>query len=91
MLWLAETPVVSDLAQARIRNPHYGAGRFAKTRQTSDYIGVSDRTMEGWRQTGIGPPYIKAGGTVLYDLVEIDRWLSSRRRRSTSDSGRPAA
>ena len=41
------------MAQARIRNPHYGAGRFAKTQQTSDYIGVSDRTMEGWRQTGI--------------------------------------
>ena len=83
------------MAQARIRSPHPlteppGTGRFSKTRPTSGYIGVSDRTMEGWRQTGIGPPYIKAGGTVLYDLAEVDRWLSSRQRHSTSDAGKVA-
>ncbi len=37
---------------------------------------------------GYGPVYTKAGPRiVVYDLRDLDAWLNSRRRRSTSDPG----
>lgn len=50
-------------------------------------IGLSRKTLENWRSLGGGPPYYKLGGRVVYDDAEVDAWLASRRRVSTSDPG----
>lgn len=39
------------------------------------------------RCSGEGPVYMKVGKTVLYDPVDVEAWLSKKRRRSTSDPG----
>jgi hypothetical protein len=40
------------------------------------------------RLRGDGPPYLKAGRRiVIYDLQDLEEWLGSRRRRSTSERG----
>lgn len=54
------------------------------------YLGgvVSPRTAEKWRLTGEGPPFIRVSrNLILYDLDDVDKWLASRRRISTADSG----
>ena len=38
------------------------------------------------RVAGTGPPYLKISPKViLYDPADVDRWLASKRRTSTSD------
>lgn len=57
----------------------------------ADYTGSSVSTLAKLRMTGDGPAYIKLGPRkIVYDPDDLDRWLTSRRRTSTSDPG-PAA
>jgi hypothetical protein len=48
-------------------------------------------TLEKLRLSGGGPIFIKRGRTVLYRQADLDAWLESLRRRSTSDDGGRAA
>lgn len=53
--------------------------------QAAQYIGLSTSTLAKMRLRGDGPPYSKAGPRiVIYDRTDLDEWLTSRRRRSTS-------
>jgi hypothetical protein len=55
------------------------------TSQLADEIDVSPRTVEGWRLTGEGPPYIRCGSrAVRYRRADVIDWLSARRFTSTS-------
>lgn len=49
------------------------------TAETAEYTHHSQRTVIRWRQRRIGPPWIKAGGKVLYRKSDLDAWLDSRR------------
>jgi hypothetical protein len=61
--------------------------RRIRTRDAADYIGAAPRTLEKWRISGAGPPFIKVGRLVLYDVATLDRWLAERTHASTSDQG----
>ena len=51
------------------------------------YVGLSLSTLARMRVRGDGPRYAKAGPrVVVYDVRELDRWLASRTRSSTSDT-----
>ena len=50
-------------------------------------FGLSPRTLEKWRLTGGGPPYLKLGRIVRYDLGDMETWLEEQVRLSTSDPG----
>lgn len=45
---------------------------------------VSVRTLEGWRRTGEGPPFIRCGRLARYRHADVSRWIADRRRASTS-------
>jgi predicted DNA-binding transcriptional regulator AlpA len=51
------------------------------------YLGLGRQSLAKMRLTGDSPPFFKIGRRVLYDRDELDAWLSSRKRRSTSDLG----
>lgn len=55
------------------------------TRRAAKVIGMSRRTLEKWRALGKGPPYLKLGRRVLYSTTDLEAWLKTRRRVSTSD------
>ncbi|MHB0979548.1 MAG: helix-turn-helix transcriptional regulator [Thermoleophilia bacterium] len=57
------------------------------TVQAAERLNLSNKTLEQWRVKGGGPPFIKLGGGVRYDSAELEAWVSTRRRRSTSDPG----
>ena len=62
--------------------------------QAAKVLGVSVRTIQGWRVKGGGPVFLKLGngrGSVRYRLEDIEAYLADRTRRSTSDQGREAA
>ena len=68
------------------RNENLSAGSFVDTRQAAELIGMSSRTLEKWRVEGTGPPFLKLGRRVLYSRADLEAWLLSRRRHSTSES-----
>lgn len=57
------------------------------TRAAAAYAGVSASFLNKSRLTGDGPEHFKVGRRVIYERDAVDRWLASRRRRSTSDTG----
>ena len=46
--------------------------------------GVSRRTLQRWRQEGIGPKYLKLGGRVVYELTEIEAFEDQQRKDGTA-------
>jgi len=67
------------------------AGPLLTTEQAAARCGLSPRTLEKLRITGGGPPFLKLGRSVRYDPADLDEWIASARRRSTSDAGAGAA
>ena len=56
-----------------------------RTDAAADYVGLSASTMAKMRLRGNGPAYSKAGPRiVVYRQEDLDSWLGSRRRSSTS-------
>jgi predicted DNA-binding transcriptional regulator AlpA len=53
-------------------------------REAADFLRLSQRTLERFRLTGDGPPYVKAGRRVAYRREDLDRWIADRVRTSTS-------
>ncbi len=69
-------------------SPHR-VSRWLRPPATGAYLGgVSTSTLAKWRLAGTGPAYSKVGRLIVYDIAELDSYLASRRRRSTSDTGR---
>lgn len=56
-----------------------------RTKQAAEYCGSTESTFNKLRVSGNGPIYISLGRVVVYDPDDLDAWLASRRRRSTSD------
>lgn len=59
--------------------------KFLTTSEAARYLGVGKSTLEKRRLTGGGPVYAKLGRTVIYIISDLDAWVASRRRRSTSE------
>ncbi len=65
--------------------------RLLNRTEAAHFLGISRRTLEKWAVTGDGPPFYKLGGRVLYDQSDLEDWIASKRRLSTSDPGQEAA
>jgi predicted DNA-binding transcriptional regulator AlpA len=55
-----------------------------RTKPAADYVGSTESSMNKYRLYGGGPKYIKIGRTVVYDLDDLDAWLETKKRTSTS-------
>ncbi|ASK87007.1 helix-turn-helix transcriptional regulator [Sphingorhabdus sp. SMR4y] len=51
---------------------------------TADQIGVRPSCLAKWRVTGEGPKFAKLGKRVVYRQQDIDQWIESKVRSSTS-------
>ncbi len=60
--------------------------RFLRTTEAAAYIGLSKSTLEKLRVTGGGPEYASLGRAVVYHTEDLDAWVLTRKRRSTSDN-----
>ena len=56
-------------------------------KQAAKRLGVGDKCLQAWRVKGGGPVFLKVGRLVRYTQTDLDAWLSTRRRESTSDTG----
>ena len=62
--------------------------KFFSSDDAGEYCGGrSKKTMERWRWEGKGPKFHKFGRSVLYSKADLDAFIDSCRRHSTSDPG----
>jgi len=54
----------------------------------SERLGMSVHYLRTSRWRGDGPPFIKVGRAVRYSPADLEHWVESHRRTSTSDVGR---
>lgn len=55
------------------------------TRAAAAFIGLTDRTLEGWRRRGAGPPFIRVNAKVVrYLRTDLMTWIEQHRCVSTS-------
>lgn len=77
--------VAERLAQPPAVHSEKSASRRLHRKQTATYLGVSLSWLDKSRLRGDGPPFLKIGGRVVYDLGDLDAYLASCRRQSTSE------
>jgi len=57
------------------------------TQQAAAYLGgLKPNTLEGWRVSGKGVPFVKIGRLVRYRLEDLDAYLEAQIRTSTSQA-----
>jgi hypothetical protein len=66
------------------------ASRYVDVRAAAGILNVSPSFLNKSRLDGSGPPYLKLGAAVRYDIAALEAWAASRMRKSTSDSGTAA-
>ena len=53
-----------------------------------DFLDVTPRSMQKWRQTGDGPPFVRISSRCIrYTRLNCRTWYEARLRASTSDAG----
>ncbi len=59
-------------------------------REVAALLGISVRTVQDWRQSGDGPPFLKLSnrkrGAVRYDPRDLQAFVRERRVRKTEES-----
>lgn len=59
-------------------------------KEAAQYIPCSPSTLNKYRVTGGGPPFIKLLGKILYETDDIDVWLKASKQTSTSATPKKA-
>jgi len=62
--------------------------RYLRTPEAARFVGLSIRTLEKHRIYGTGPRYSKLGGRVVYAVDDLQSWVQSAAKASTSDPGK---
>ena len=57
------------------------------TEQVAALLGLRPNTLAQWRMSGAGPRFVRLGRRVRYQPADVDDWLQSQARYSTSDPG----
>lgn len=52
---------------------------------------ISARTLANWRSAGIGPPFVKIGGAIVYRRCDVEAWENRNTVTSTSQYGNISA
>src|SRR5215207_2972555 len=62
--------------------------RYITAGRLAAMLGVTVRTLGRWDVTRIGPPRIKVGKLVLFDLARLREWLATRETEPVRAAGR---
>ncbi len=62
------------------------AEKLLTTTQAAEHLGLSPSTLAKARISGASPPFVKLGAAVRYRRTDLDEFVSSKVRRSTSES-----
>ena len=55
-------------------------------RQAAEMLALSERTLERFRVSGMGPKFVRLGHSIRYRLSDVEAWIASRTVGSTSQA-----
>ena len=59
--------------------------KILRTHEAAEYVGLRPSTLEKRRLLGDGPRFVRLGGRAVgYPVEELDRWLESLHRCSST-------
>jgi hypothetical protein len=58
--------------------------RWLKTKEAAEYTGIPANTLRWMRYMGIGPNFYKPRGRALNDVADLDAFMDSGRRVTSS-------
>lgn len=61
--------------------------KYMTAREAAVILRMSSSTLAKLRVYGGGPNFLKLGGKVIYRQSDLDSWVATRVRASTSDNG----
>ena len=61
---------------------------FFGTARAAAYLGLSRRTLDGYRVSGDGPAFHRFGNRVRYRRADLDAWAARRRATTTAEADR---
>lgn len=61
---------------------------YLTTEKLAEFLNISTQTLNKWRWEGKGPRFIKLGSRVVYDMADVEAYIASQVRSSTTSSGR---
>ena len=70
---------------------HRDESGFLNTRRAADYLGLSHRTLDGYRVSDAGPAFHRFGNRVRYRRSDLDAWAAERRATTTAEADSRAA
>jgi excisionase family DNA binding protein len=59
---------------------------YFRPREAAEYLRSSESTLAKKRLNGNGPPFVRIGRAIRYRRSDLDSWMSSSIRRSTSET-----
>jgi hypothetical protein len=90
---LLTSTVHVDAGAARIRADNIGVRYLPSPKlrvaEAAAFCGCSISKLNKHRVTGDGPPYIRRGRLISYDIHDLEAWLAQGKRRSTSEGNSP--
>lgn len=54
--------------------------QLVSTKELAAIWGVPESTLRYWRSAETGPPYVKLGGRIKYDLADVERYVRANKR-----------
>lgn len=63
-----------------------GPAPLLREKEAAAFLGLTPRALQSWRQFGYGPRFVRiSGACIRYRQEDLDAWVASRLRESTSD------
>jgi hypothetical protein len=73
-------PFESGSAISENPNPAHLPRRLVSTKELSAIWGTPESTLRYWRCAEVGPPYVKLGGRIKYDLADVELYVRANKR-----------
>jgi len=72
-------PLQSQRSQAESGSLRIGR-QLVSTKELAEIWGVPESTLRYWRSAETGPPYVKLGGRIKYDLADVEHYVRANKR-----------
>lgn len=59
--------------------------RHLSQKELAQRLGLSERTIEGWRYRGKGPDYLRLEGRIAYRLADVERFEAESLQKSGAE------